>query len=214
MKKKGVFAFLLLVCLCASLLCGCGITGDGYRRERFFGVVRFSEACDRLVVYLPEIGEAEIPECDECIAGFDGYEENESTSYVLKEGDFVSIGFKYKRAWDDEGVSLMECYPARFDRKASSIEALREEVAFEKTEDGYRFSCVLSQTAPSFAEGDALCIVYHGGENGRAFRQLIAEGGIEECTGRRIFSTLTLEVSEKEFFEKYVSASAEKAFPE
>ena len=206
MKKIRIIGFFAICVTVLLSLMGCG--GDGYERERFYGVVRWSEECEDFVVYIPEIGEAHIPEHELCYASFDGSEENENTAYVLKAGDFVCINFKYKKAWDDDGVKIMEIYPAHFDRTARSIEALAENITFEKTEEGYALSLIYDR-ADEVTVGNSLYFVHHGGKNGKAFQELIAEGVISEIAGERVTVLIKSLNSEKEFFEKFTSVSIE-----
>jgi hypothetical protein len=131
---------------------------------------------------------------------------------VLKEGDFVCINFRYERAWDDNGVKIMESDPAWFDRAARSIEALKENITFEKTEEGFALSLIYDR-ADEVTVGDSLYFVYHGGKNGRAFMKLIAEGIIAEISGERVTVLIKNLDSEKEFFEKFPSVSVETEFP-
>ena len=109
MKKLLALALALVALLCC--LVGCS-EGDKYNRERFYGVVRFSEESNQLVVYIPSIGDVVIPESEGCCSCFDGHEENDDKTYQLKVGDLVSINFRYEKSWDDNSVKIMESYPA------------------------------------------------------------------------------------------------------
>lgn len=209
MKKKHIIIIVLVV---GSILALVGYQGDGYSRERFYGVVRWSEECNQLVVYIPEVGEVEIPDCDSCWADFDGYEENEDDSYQLKAGDFVVINFKYKKSWKENSVKIMESYPARFDRKASSIDALNENIWYEKIDSGYQLSFSSSDQTLDFNIGDTIYFVYHGGENGVAYQQLVADGIVSDITDEKVTVNLNILNSEKEFFEKFVSITIEKSW--
>ena len=205
--KKTRFIGIFAICIAMLLsLIACG--GDGYELEHFYGVVRWSEECEDLVIYVPEVGEVRIPEHEFCYAFFDGSEENENTAYALKEGDFVCINFKYEKAWDDRGVKIMETAPAQFDRAARSIEALAENITFEKTDAGYVLSMVYDR-ADDVTVGNSLYFVHHGGKNGKAFQKLIAEGVISEIAGERVTVLIKSLDSEKEFFEKFTSVSLE-----
>ena len=126
MKKLIALTLAVVALLCC--LVGCS-EGDKYNRERFYGVVRFSEESNQLVVYIPSIGDVVIPESDGCCSCFDGHEENDDKNYQLKVGDLVSINFRYEKSWDDNSVKIMESYPGRFDRKAHLIEALKEKTS-------------------------------------------------------------------------------------
>ena len=52
MKKLITLALAAIALLCC--LVGCS-EGDKYNRESFYGVVRFSEESDQLVVYIPNV---------------------------------------------------------------------------------------------------------------------------------------------------------------
>ena len=206
---KRLLFILLSIALVFSLF---GCEKDEYIYEHFYGVVRYSEELERLIVYIPGVGEVEIPDAERRIAGFDGYRENESHSYVLKAGDFVCINFKSKKSWDEKGVQIMETYPAKFDRKATSIEALRENISFEKTDNGYAFSFSPSDTENKFNTGDSIYFVYYSGKNGFAYRKVIAEGRVTGISETDINVTIPSLDDEKEFFEKFTSMSFEKAW--
>ena len=175
MKKLLALALAVVVLLCC--LVGCS-EGDKYNRERFYGVVRFSEESNQLVVYIPSVGDVAIPESEGCCSCFDGHEENDDKNYQLKVGDLVAINFRYEKGWDDNSVKIMESYPARFDRKAHLIEALKENISFAKTDVGYVLSFPSTDEIDSAEIGDTLYFVQHGGENGRAYKRLYAEGEI------------------------------------
>ena len=175
MKKTIALALAVVALLCC--LVGCS-EGDKYNRERFYGVVRFSEEMERLVVYIPSIGDVEIPESEGCCSCFDGHEENDDKNYQLKAGDLVSINFRYEKSWDDYGVQIMELYPARFDRKAHLIEAMRENISFAKVDAGYELSFPSTAEIVGAEIGDTLYFVQHGGYDGRAYMKLYASGEI------------------------------------
>ena len=153
MKKLIALTLAVVSLLCC--LVGCS-EGDKYNRERFYGVVRFSEESNQLVVYIPSIGDVVIPESEGCCSCFDGHEENDDKNYQLKAGDLVSINFRYEKHWDDHGVQIMECYPGKFDRKAHLIEALKENISFVKTDSGYVLSFPSTAEIDSAAIGDTL----------------------------------------------------------
>ena len=199
---------LVLALLCAFGLVGCN-KGDQYNRERFYGVVRFSEELDRLVVYIPSIGDVEIPESDGCCSCFDGHEESDDRDYQLKAGDLVAINFRYEKSWDDHGVSVMECYPARFDRRAHLIEALKENISFGKTDDGYRLSFPATEEIEGAEIGDTLYFVQHGGENGRAYVRLYASGEITAKSDGIITVALTIPEGEAEFLNYFSEMTVE-----
>lgn len=206
MKKNKIFSFIAICILCITTLISC--KKDEYSYESFYGVIKWSEECERLVVYIPDIGDIEIPSSERTVAGFDGYGPNENYEYELKEGDLVAISFKYRKAWDDDGVRIMESYPARFDRTASSIEALAENIKFEKTDGGYELSFFMKDE-DNFKKDDKIYFYFHGGKNGAAYKQLIAEGTVIDVTQKRLTASLSIIIPEKEFLEKFTSISIE-----
>ena len=211
MKKLLALALAVVVLLCC--LVGCS-EGDKYNRERFYGVVRFSEESNQLVVYIPKYGEVEIPENDGCCSCFDGHEENDDKNYQLKAGDLVSINFRYEKHWDDHGVQIMECYPGKFDRKAHLIEALKENIAFSKIDSGYMLSFPSTAEIESAEIGDTLYFVQHGGENGRAYKKLYASGEISAKADGIITVALTIPEGETEFLNYYNEMTVELTWEE
>ena len=205
---KKVLALLLALVAFSCSLVGCS-EGHKYNRERFYGVVHFSESCNRLVIYIPNIGDVEIPESEGYCSCFDGHEENDGSAYTLKNGDLVSINFRYEKSWDDNSVAIMESYPARFDRKAHLIEALAENISFDKTEDGYVLSFPKTEEAAGVKIGDSLYFIYHEGKNGFDTMRLYATGEVTEITDGIITVALTIHGEESEFLAKYTSMSIE-----
>ena len=168
--KKLISLVLALITLSFCLV-GCGNGGKGELcHERFYGVVRFLGESDRLVVYIPKYGDVEIPESDKCCANYDGYEDGGDGDYRLKPGDYVIINFSYEKGLDDNSVKIMESYPARFDRKAYLIEAVQENISFDKTDSGYVFSFPSSPEIEGTVIGDTLYFIKHGGGNGQAYK--------------------------------------------
>ena len=206
MKKLMAVALAAIAILCC--LVGCS-EGDKYNRERFYGVVHFLEESNQLVVYIPSVGDVAIPESERCCSCFDGHEENDDKNYQLKAGDLVSINFRYEKSWDDHGVQIMECYPEKFDRKAHLIEALKENISFVKTDSGYVLSFPSTAEIDSAEIGDALYFVQHGGENGRAYKKLYAEGVITAKVDDIITVALTIHESETEFLNYYNGMTVE-----
>ena len=203
---------LSLVLAVVALLCcfvGCGGSRDTH--EVFCGVVRFSEECSRLVVYIPKYGEVEIPDSEGCFSPFDEYtpDDKEDGSYQLKSGDLVVIYFRLENSWDEHGVSIMEIYPAKFDRKAESIEVLRENITFEKNDNGYVLTFPSPEEIDSAKVGDTLYFVQHGGENGRAYKKLYASGEITAKVDGHITVTLTIPEGETEFLDYYTRMTVE-----
>ena len=210
--KRFLYSILTVIMLLFCFV-GC-VEADKYNREQFYGVVRFSEECERLVVYIQGIGDVEIPDNEGICACFDGHGPNEDKSYRLKDGDLIKINFKYEKSWDDHGVAIMESYPARFDRKAGLIEALREGIGFEKVDSGYVFSFPSSDQTVDMAVGDTVYFVLHGGYNGRAYKKLCAEGMITETRDGIITVALTIHDEENKFLENYPSMSIERSWEE
>lgn len=204
MKKLITLALAVATLLCC--LMGCS-DGDKYNHERFCGVVRFSEESNQLVVYIPSIGDVEIPDSDGCCSCFDGCDEEKN--YRIKAGDLVAIHFRYEKGWDDNSVRVMESYPARFDRKAYLIEALRENISFTKADGGYVLSFPSTAEIDSAEIGDALYFIQHGGENGRAYERLYAEGEITAKADGIITAVLTIPEGETEFLDYYTRMTVE-----
>lgn len=210
---KKVLALTLAV---ASLLCclvGCS-EGDKYNREQFYGVVRFSEELDRLVVYIPSVGDVEIPENEGCCPCFDGHEPNDDHSYQLKAGDLVKINFKYEKGWDNNSVKIMESYPARFDRKAGLIEVLEEKISFGKTDAGYEISFPSTDEIDSAEVGDTLYFIQHGGYDGRAYMKMYASGEITSKEDGIITVALTIPEGETEFLNYFSEMTVELTWGE
>jgi len=211
MKKLLALSLVLAALLCC--LAGCS-EGDKYNRERFYGVVRFSEESNQLVVYIPSIGDVVIPESEGCCSCFDGHEENDDKTYQLKEGDLVSINFRYEKSWDDNSVQIMESYPAKFDRKAHLIEALKENISFSKNDSGYVLSFPSTAGVESSEIGDTLYFIQHGGENGRAYKKLYASGEITAKADGIITVLLTIPEGETEFLNYYNEMTVELTWEE
>ena len=204
MKKTICLLIASLTALCC--LVGCS-SGDKYKHEKFFGTVRSLDLDGRLVIYIPGIGDVEIPECDSICSCFDGHEANDPKNYKLKAGDLVAVNFRYERHYDDHGVAIMESYPARFDREAWSIEALEEYVFFDKVDGGYVLSFAETEETRDASLGDTVYFFLHGGENGVAYRKLYAEGEVTERAGDMITVFLKFHESEVDFLKYYTSMS-------
>ena len=211
MKKLLALALAVVVLLCC--LAGCS-EGDKYNRERFYGVVRFSEESNQLVVYIPSIGDVVIPESEGCCSCFDGHEPNDDKAYQPKVGDLIKINFKYEKSWDDNSVRIMESYPARFDRKAHLIEALKENISFGKIDSGYVLSFPSTAEIESVELGDSLYFVQHGGENGRAYKRLYAVGEITARADGIITVLLTIPEGETEFLNYFNEMTVELTWEE
>ena len=216
MKKtiSIILSSLLMFCMGISLF-GCGI-GNKFNHERFYGVVCFSEECNQLVVYIPKVGDVSIPDCDRCVSPFDEYEDGEAKNdqYSLKAGDYVVINFRYEKSWDENSVKVMEMYPAKFDRRADSIEVLQENISFRKTDSGYEFSFPSTAETESAELGDTLYFVQNGGENGVAYKKLYAEGVINSKADGIITVILTMPEGETEFLDYYNTMTIELTWVE
>ena len=191
-----------------SCLLGCHEINQ-YEHEAFYGVVKFSEEADRTIIYIPSIGDVEIPENEGCCSCFDGHEPNEDYSYQLKSGDLVKINFSYEKSWDDNGVKIMESYPARFDRASGIIEVLREYISFGKDENGYVFSFPTTDQIENAEIGDTLYFVYHEGENGQDSTYLYATGEITDTEYGITTVRLSIIKEESVFLKKYSCMSVE-----
>ena len=217
MKQSRFFplTIILILALFVTVLVGCQDEKaeeqtEGMQHEKFYGTVRWLEDFHQLVIYIPGVGDVAIPQSEKCIAGFDGYEENEDTAYELKAGDLVAINFAYEKDQNEYGVSIMETYPAQFGMKATLIEALKENVFFTKTESGYEFSFALADTESTFAAGDDIYIVYHSGKDGFDSTQLLASGTVTEISDGMATAGLGVIENEKDFLEKLLSSTMEK----
>ncbi len=206
MKKLIALTLAVVALLCC--LVGCS-AGDKYNRERFYGVVRFLEESNQLVVYIPSIGDVVIPESEGCCSCFDGHEENDDKNYQLKVGDLVSINFRYEKSWDDNSVRIMESYPGKFDRKAHLIEALKENISFSKIDGGYVLSFPSTAEIESAEIGDTLYFIQHGGENGRAYKKLYASGEITAKADGIITVILSIPEGEAEFLNYFNEMTVE-----
>lgn len=216
--KKIVSLITVLIAL-TMLFVGCHSEEDNFIHEKFYGVVRWSEYCNHLVVYIPTVGEVEIPEYERSYAGFDGYEENEDTAYPLKAGDLVVINFKYGKSWDENSVKIMKTFPGRFDRPASVIEALKENVFFDKTEAGYILSFgtndrMVSEQIDTLSVDGKIYFVYHSSYNGRDRMALLAEGTVMDITKEKLTVILTIHDDEESFLEKLTSSTLETVWHE
>ena len=210
---KKLIALALAVAALLYCLVGCN-EGDKYNRERFYGVVRFSEMSNQLVIYIPSIGDVTIPKSDGYCSCFDGHDENTDEGYQLKAGDFVSITFRYEKSWDDNSVRILETYPAQFDRQAHLIEALKENISFVKTDSGYVLSFPSTAEIDSAEIGDTLYFVQHGGKNGRAYKKLYANGKITEKTNGIITVALSIPEGEAEFLSYFNDMTIELTWQE
>ena len=192
---------LILICITLFFFVGCNIQieNNEYEYEQFYGVVRYSEQLNTIVVYNPCFGEVEIPDSDKISAFNDG----EEVSYQLKHGDLINISFKYKKSYDDSGVSIMETYPARFDRKAYSITLLQENIEFDKKDQGYTFSFPATHEIESKEVGENLYFLRHKGYNGAMSLGLYATGVITAKTNGIFTVDLTFSDDANKFLDYY-----------
>ena len=195
---KRILSLILILCALFSLV---GCTGDVTTFQYYYGVIKYSDACKREVLYIPSLGDFEIPSC-ECVKSYFGETEEESDGYQLKVGDLVRVTFKLE-GYSDAGVEILESYPARFGRAAYSIDALKEGISYEVAEGEYILSFPETEDIRSTEVGDTLYFVLRGGKDGRAFVQLYAEGEITEKQDGKVTVTLSVRESPELFLEFY-----------
>ena len=213
MRKTCALLFAILTVLFCFVTVGC--TPD-YGYETFYGVVKFSKIINGPIIYIPEYGEVEIPDNEGYCTCFDGHGDEENASYHLRPGDLVKVNFKYEKSWDDSGVTVMETYPAKFDRKAGRIEVLRQNIFLDKDDTGYVLSFPTDEKTESASVGDTLHFYYYYvdvNEYGvsRECKQLYADGEITSKADDVITVDLTILGEEKRFLERYVSMQIETA---
>lgn len=202
MKKIYQFILIFLISIISFIACNIpSFNKDKYNYEKYYGLVRFSEEHERLLIYIPNVGDVEIPEYDKIYGLNDNNEEN-TNSYQLKNGDFVIINFKYEKSLDDNSVKIYETYPARFDRKADYISVLKENISFGKNENGYELSFPLEKDL-EIKVNDTLAFLEYKGENGRVKVTKIAEGIVLNINDNIITVSLNLLISEKNFFDRF-----------
>ena len=211
MKKLTALTLAVITLLCCLVSCN---EGDKYNRERFYGVVRYLEEYNHLVVYIPNLGDVTIPKSEGYCTCFDGHDEDTEQSYQLKPGDLVAITFRYEKSWDDNSVRILETYPARFDRQAHLIEVLKENISFTKTDSGYVLSFPSTAEIESAEIGDTLYFIQHGGENGRAYEKLYASGQITAKADGINTVALTIPEGESEFLNYYNEMTVELTWGE
>lgn len=199
---KKTLSLLVTVLLLSFCLVGC----TDHSNESFYGVVRFSERINGLIVYIPEYGEVEIPENKGFCTCFDGHGDDDS-SYHLKPGDLVEINFEYDDD-EDNRVQIMESYPARFDRKAGIIEVLKQDIYFNEEDGEYVLSFPENSKTESTSVGDTLYFVFCGikpDENGNCYEyeELHASGEITDKSDGIITTLLTIYKDEEKFLVNY-----------
>lgn len=203
MKRLLALALMLISALCC--LFGC-VGQPKYEREVFYGVVKYSEDFERLLIYIPNLGDVDIPDCDNCSASFG---ENKNTAYTLEAGDLVVISFEYEKSWDEHGVSIMELYPARFDRKPNSIEAIAKNIEFEKIDGGYVLSFDSESDSKRFKTEDDVCFVNNNVQNASNNANVVARGMVKTTLGNRITIVLEDIESPSEFLKSFTSLKLE-----
>lgn len=168
-RKPAAFLVGFAAVLCV-VLAGFFLANPQGRNENsnvFYGVVQYEDAEGAdlpLIVYVPRIGEVEIPEAEEIgpyiETDFDG----------LEAGDLVRITFPPK-----EEISVMETYPARFSEKAESIEVMgRGPFWIRPNGPGrYLFTVPLGMAFDAKKE-DLLEIYHHGPETDGQEKELLA----------------------------------------
>lgn len=207
-KVLSISLILITIFLC---LVGCD-AGDKYAQEQFYGVVKFLEESNQMVVYIPKLGDVVIPATDGICSCFDGHDPSNARTYKLKEGDLVKINFKYEKSWDDNSVKILETYPAQFDRKAELIEVLKEDISFGKTDAGYEISFPSTIETEDAKIGDTLYFIQCGGVNGRDYKKLYATGEITAKSYGIITVALTIPEGEAEFLDHYNEMTVESTW--
>lgn len=208
--KKALFSIITVI---TFIFTAVGCTPD-YNHETFYGVVKFSKIINGPIIYIPEYGEVKIPENDGYCSCFDGHGENEERRYHLRPGDLVKINFKYEKSRDDNGVCLMETYPAQFDRKAGLIEVLKQNIYIDKEDTGYVLSFPSDNKTESASVGDTLYFYYYyvdTEEYGtpRECKKLYAEGEITSKSDGVITVNLVIHGEENRFLANYCSMQIE-----
>ena len=202
MKKIYQFILIFLISIISFIACNIpSFNKDKYNYEKYYGLVRFSEEHERLLIYIPNVGEVEIPEYDK-IYGLNDNNEEETNLYQLKNGDFVIINFKYEKSWDDNSVKIYETYPAKFDRKADYISVYKENISYYKNDNGYELAFPLENDLEININDTLAFLELKGDKNGLRVTK-IAEGTVLNINDNIITVSLNLLISEKDFFDKF-----------
>ena len=212
MKKLIALSLIIVALLSCLVSCDTDPERKEYSYETFYGVVKYSKIINGPIVYIPKYGEVKIPENEGCCTCFDGHEPNEDYSYRLRPGDLIAINFKYEKAWDDHGVSVMETYPAVFDRKADIIEVKKQNIDFDKNDNGYVFSFPSTEEIDSASVGDTLYFIYYEGKNGSEKMIKYATGTLIERSDSIFTVALSIHEDEDSFLEKYCSMSVKLSY--
>jgi len=209
MKKLFKLVFIILICFISFTACNT-IPLHKIIYVEYYGLVRYNEEFNQLLIYIPNIGDVEIPEYEKIYGLNDKYEDNDN-SYQLKNGDFIVIQFKHKNNWYENNVKIMESYPAKFDQKAYYIDVLKENISYNKNNNEYQLSFPLEKDL-EININDKIAFLDYEGENGRVKVTKIAEGIVLNINENIITVSLNLLISEKEFFENFPNSDIDLIF--
>ena len=205
MKKFYKFLLLILMIIVSFIACNT-VPINNVSYATFYGLVRYNEEYEELFIYIPNVGDVEIPEYDK-IYGIDedSYDNN---SYQLKNGDYIVIGFKYVASWDDNSVKIYETYPAKFDRKADYISVYKENISFFKNDNGYELAFPLENDLEININDTLAFLELKGDKNGLRVTK-IAEGTVLSINDNIVTVSLNLLVDEKDFFNRFINVHVE-----
>ena len=209
MKKLYQLIILVLISIISFTACNI-VPFNKMIYETFYGLVRYSEEHKQLLIYIPDVGDVEIPEYEEIYRLKKNTEDNDN-SYKLKNGDLIVINFKYEKSYDDNSVKIMESYPGKFDRKADYIQVLKENISYGKNDNEYELSFPLEKDL-DIKVNDILAFLDYEGETGRVKVTKITEGTVLNTNKNMVTVSLNLLTSEKEFFEKFPYADVDLNF--
>ena len=204
---KKIYQFLLLIFISIVSFTACTkVPINNVTYATFYGLVRYNEEHEELFIYIPNVGDVEIPEYDK-IYGIDedSYDNN---SYQLKSGDYIVIGFKYVASWDDNSVKIYETYPAKFDRKADYISVYKENISYYKNDNGYELAFPLENDLEININDTLAFIELKGDKNGLRVTK-IAEGTVLSINDNIVTVSLNLLVDEKDFFNRFINVYVE-----
>ena len=204
---KKFYQFLLLIFMIIVSFTACNTVHiNNVTYATFYGLVRYNEEYEELFIYIPNVGDVEIPEYDK-IYGIDedSYDNN---SYQLKNGDYIVIGFKYVASWDDNSVKIYETYPAKFDRKADYISVYKENISYYKNDNGSELAFPLENDLEININDTLAFLEYKGDKNGLRVTK-IAEGTVLSINDNIVTVSLNLLVDEKDFFNRFINVHVE-----
>lgn len=190
---KKLFASLSLILILLSLLLSCGKDGkeaDG--SVTYYGSVVYIEELNNTCVFIPGIGEVELPRLED------------KSAPTIKRGDLVRIRF-------DSGndLSIMESYPARFGAFAAEIEVKNIGLAIERVGDEYRLYGDIPKEIGNLSLGEELLIAKKNGESEKE----ILRGQIVSLTDKTFSLTLDrdteLSILLKELFSSSITIKTE-----